>query len=485
MAKPLWALFAHQLHDRFVRGETSAEAIVLAHLERIEAVDGEVHAFLFVDRAGALQRAREEDRWAPDERARRPLSGVPIALKDNIVTRSMPTTAGSKILGEFWSPYDATVVEKLVDAGAILMGKTNLDEFAMGSSTEHSAFGPTLNPWDRARVPGGSSGGSAAAVAAGMVPVALGSDTGGSIRQPASYTGIVGFKPTYGRVSRYGLIAFASSLDQIGPMTRSVEDAARVFEIIQGVDVKDSTSLDETGSEADLHAGPWRIGLPREYFGEAGMDPLVREMMEKQVRALESQGHECVEISLPHTEYAIAAYYLIAPAEASSNLSRFDGVRYGVRSESRDLLEMYETTRDEGFGAEVKRRILLGTHALSAGYFDQYYLQAQKVRTRIREDFERAFADVDFIVTPTTPDRAFRLSERSDDPIRMYLGDIFTVTANLAGIPGISLPVGISEGLPVGMQWLAPPLNDRALLAAVRHIESQREPMPWPEEVLK
>ncbi len=480
----LWTRSAGELHDLFSQGEVSATAIVKAHLERIRALNEDIRAFLFVDADGALQQARLEDQWSIEERKARPLAGVPVALKDNIVTRSMPTTAGSKILGEFRSPYDATVVDKLVKAGAIIIGKTNLDEFAMGSSTEHSAFGVTRNPWDRERVPGGSSGGSAAAVAARMVPVALGSDTGGSIRQPASYSGIVGFKPTYGRVSRYGLIAFASSLDQIGPMTRTVEDAHRVFEVIEGYDPHDSTSIRDASGSRNTESHPRRVGVPKEYFGD-GIDPYVREEVERGLHILRDQGHQLVEISLPHTEYAIAAYYLIAPAEASSNLSRYDGVRYGVRTEARDLLGMYEATRDEGFGDEVKRRILLGTHALSAGYYDEYYLTALKVRTLIRQDFERAFDEVDVIVTPTTPDRAFRFGERSDDPIRMYLGDIYTVTANLAGVPGISLPVGIGDGLPVGLQLLAPAMADGALLALAGELQGALEPMLWPEEAHK
>lgn len=478
----LWAMDAYALHEQFASGAISAEAIVKAHLDRIQAWDSTIGAFLFVDAEGALRRAREEDAWTLDERRRRPLSGVPVALKDNIVTRHMPTTAGSKILGAFLSPYDATVVDKLMDAGAILIGKTNLDEFAMGSSTEHSAFHPTRNPWDATRVPGGSSGGSAAAVAARMVPVALGSDTGGSIRQPASYCGVVGMKPTYGRVSRYGLIAFASSLDQIGPMTRSLRDSRLVYGVIHGSDPHDSTSLTNVAEPIPSQEQRWRIGLPREFFGD-GMDDGVRRVIDQALESLQGLGHELVEISLPHTDYAIAAYYLIAPAEASSNLSRYDGVRYGMRASGGDLLNMYETTRDEGFGDEVKRRVLLGTHALSAGYYDAYYLTAQKVRTRIREDFDQAFQTVDYIVTPTTPDTAFVLGARSDDPIKMYLGDIFTVTANLAGIPGLSMPAGLVAGLPVGLQWLAPPLFDAALLDAAETLERVLQPMPWPEEV--
>lgn len=481
----LWSWSARRLHDEFVQGAVSAETIVMAHLNRIEAIDSTVKAFLFVDAEGALQEARRQDRWSERERRLRPLSGVPLAVKDNIVTRTMPTSAGSKILEGFLSPYDATVIEKVKAAGAIVIGKTNLDEFAMGSSTEHSAFHPTANPWDIERVPGGSSGGSAAAVAARLVPVALGSDTGGSIRQPAAYCGVVGMKPSYGRVSRYGLIAFASSLDQIGPFARTVEDSRLVYEVIAGYDPKDSTSLPGEGEEpAPLSGATWRIGLPREYYGE-GIDPRIRTLIEAALAKLRDRGHELVEISLPHTQYAIATYYLIAPAEASSNLSRYDGVRYGLRVKGRDLLSQYETTRDVGFGSEVKRRILLGTHALSAGYYDAYYLTAQKVRTLIRQDFDEAFRTVDFIVTPTTPDLAFRFGERSDDPLKMYLGDIFTATANLAGLPGLSMPVGLADGLPVGLQWLAPPLYDGPLFRAAAGLEQVLDTVPWPLEVVQ
>lgn len=477
-----WRASAHELHQHFVEGKISAEAVVSSHLQRIAARDGEIGAFLHVNEEGALARAKEQDGWAEGKRADHPLSGVPVAVKDNIVTRGMPTTAGSKILRDFMSPFDAAVIEKLLAAGAIIVGKTNLDEFAMGSSTEHSAWHPTHNPWELSRVPGGSSGGSAAAVAAGLTPLALGSDTGGSIRQPASYCGIVGMKPTYGRVSRYGLIAFASSLDQIGPMARSVEDARLLYEAIEGVDPRDSTSTAAPSATLARGNGPWRIGLPREYFGE-GIEPGVRAAMDQALERLRSLGHQLVEISLPHTSYAIATYYLIAPAEASSNLSRYDGVRYGMRVDGHDLVNMYETTRDQGFGAEVKRRILLGTHALSAGYYDAYYLTAQKVRTLIRRDFDQAFGQVDFIVTPTTPDCAFPLGSRDDDPIKMYLGDIFTATANLAGIPGLSMPVGLSEGLPVGLQWLAPPFQESQLFQAAAALEAVLPKLPWPTGV--
>jgi aspartyl-tRNA(Asn)/glutamyl-tRNA(Gln) amidotransferase subunit A len=475
-------LSAAELHQKFVNGDVTAADIVSAHLTRIQRVDAAIGAFLHVDEAGAMRQAEVQDSWGTEERRRRPLSGVPVALKDNVVTRDMPTTAGSRILEGFSSPYDATVVVKLRAAGGIALGKTNLDEFAMGSSTEHSAFQTTRNPWSLDRVPGGSSGGSAAAVAAGMVPLALGSDTGGSIRQPASYCGIVGLKPTYGRVSRYGLIAFASSLDQIGPMARTVADTRLLYEAIRGCDPNDSTSLTEGVEAPPQPLRPLRLGIPHEYFGE-GIEPAVRSAVEEALERLRSQGHTLVPISLPHTRYAVATYYLIAPAEASSNLARYDGVRYGLRAGGRDLVAMYENTRDEGFGAEVKRRILLGTHALSHGYYEAYYLTAQKVRTLIRQDFDQAFQSVDFIITPTTPDQAFVLGERSDDPLTMYLGDVFTATANLAGIPGLSLPIGLANGLPVGLQWLAPSLADDALLDAAEHFEGSLAPMPWPEEV--
>lgn len=472
-------LSARELHDRFVGGDLSALSIVQAHLDRIEALDGDIGAFLCVAREEALREARQQDNWSREERKGRSLAGVPIALKDNLVTRGMPTTAGSRILQGFMSPYTATAVERVQQAGGIVVGKTNLDEFAMGSSTEHSAFQQTRNPWDLERVPGGSSGGSAAAVAARMVPVALGSDTGGSIRQPAAYCGIVGMKPTYGRVSRYGLIAFASSLDQIGPMTRTVDDAGMVYDVVSGYDAHDATALQNISEPPSKAERPLKIGVPQEYFGE-GMDEGVRSVVQQALERLAAMGHQLVNISLPHTEYAIATYYLIAPAEASSNLSRFDGIRYGFRADANDLLGLYESTRDLGFGAEVKRRILLGTHALSAGYYDEYYLTAQKVRTLIRNDFATAFESVDFVVTPTTPDKAFRFGERDDDPIKMYLGDIYTATANLAGIPGLSMPVGLSDGLPVGLQWLAPALHDAPLLDAAAAFEKALGAMPWP-----
>jgi len=471
---------AVSLHEKFCAGELQAQEIVEAHLARLEAVDPQVRAFLHVDAESARRTARIQDGWTPAQRRQRPLAGVPVAIKDNIVTGDMPTTAGSKILSNFRAPYEATVMRLLKEAGAIVIGKTNLDEFAMGSSTEHSAFFPTKNPWDLTRVPGGSSGGSAAAVAARLVPVALGSDTGGSIRQPAAYTGIVGLKPTYGAVSRYGLIAFASSLDQIGPLTRSVADARYVFDVIHRHDPQDATSVAAYTPVTRDASKPLTIGVPEEYFSE-GLDPRVADRVRNALAVLEEHGARLVTISLPHSPYAISAYYLIAPAEASSNLARYDGVRYGYRAEAKDLVSLYETTRDEGFGPEVKRRILLGTHALSTGYYDAYYLKAQKVRTLIRDDFQKAFQAVDVIVTPTTPDLPFKLGERQADPLAMYLGDIYTVPANLAGIPGLSLPAGQVDGLPVGLQLLAPWFGEAVLFEAAGWVESLMPRATWPE----
>lgn len=480
---PVYEWTAREIRDRTQSGEIAVEEVMRNIFDRIREVEPHVRAFLSLAEDQAVSRARSLDSVPLEERGKYPLFGVPVAVKDNIVTKTMETTAASRILQGFMPPYDATVVEKLLAAGAIIVGKTNLDEFAMGSSTEHSAYQKTKNPWDLGRVPGGSSGGSAAAVAARMVPVALGSDTGGSIRQPASYCGVIGFKPTYGRVSRYGLIAFASSLDQIGPFGRTVEDVALVTQAISGPDRNDSTSLRmdlppmDLGSRTSLK--DMKIGIPREYFGD-GMDARVRTTIEEALERVRALGGELVEISLPHTQYAIATYYLIAPAEASSNLSRYDGVRYGQRVAGDDLLTMYENTRENGFGPEVKRRILLGTHALSAGYYDAYYLKAQKVRTLIRQDFERAFGQVDVIITPTTPDLPFKFGERDQDPLQMYLSDVYTVTSNLAGIPSVSVPAGLADGLPVGLQWMGPALKDKDLLAASHVFWQQHETREWP-----
>ena len=458
------------LSRKLAAKEVSAVEATRACLDRIAAVDGAIHAFLLVDEAGALAQARASDERRARGEARGPLDGVPVALKDLFCTKGLPTTCGSRILEGFVPPYDSTHVQRLKDAGAVLLGKLNMDEFAMGSSNENSAFGPCHNPWDLARTTGGSSGGSAAAVAARMCFASLGTDTGGSIRQPAALTGTTGIKPTYGRCSRYGVIAFASSLDQVGPFARTVEDCATVLQTIAGRDPLDSTSLDApvpdwVGGLANAEVKGMRLGVPREYFRE-GLDPDVERCVRAALRQLVDLGAELVEVSLPHTDYGIATYYLVAPAEASSNLARYDGVRYGlsVREEGGGLREMYFRTRAAGFGPEVKRRIMIGTYALSSGYYDAYYLRAQKVRTLIRRDFEAAFAEVDAIVAPTTPMPAFRLGERLDDPLQMYLGDVFAVPANLAGLPGMSVPCGFTaQDLPVGLQILGRPLDEASV----------------------
>jgi aspartyl-tRNA(Asn)/glutamyl-tRNA(Gln) amidotransferase subunit A len=414
------------------------------------------------------------------------IDGIPVAIKDNMVQSGEPTTCASRILDGFVSPYTSTVVARLQAAGAVVIGRTNLDEFAMGSSTEHSAFGPSLNPWDPSRTTGGSSGGSAAAVAAGIVPAALGSDTGGSIRQPSSFCGVTGIKPTYGRVSRWGLVAFASSLDQIGVIARSAADCATVLAQIAGHDPRDSTGLPEPvpdyASALDGDISDVVIGLPREYFAEEGVDPAVLNTVREAVAALESAGAKTREVSLPHARYGVATYYLISDAEASSNLARYDGVRYGLRAAgAHGLTEMYERTRSEGFGDEVKRRIILGTYVLSAGYYDAYYRKAQQVRTLLRRDFEQAFEGCNVIATPTAPEIAFRLGEKTDDPLSMYLSDIFTVSANLAGIPAISLPCGTSDGMPVGLQLLGPALDEATPLRvanAFQQFSGHHEPRP-------
>jgi aspartyl-tRNA(Asn)/glutamyl-tRNA(Gln) amidotransferase subunit A len=405
-----------------------------------------------------------------------PLAGTPIAIKDNMATTDLPTTCGSKILEGYRSPFEATVVRRAREAGAVVVGKTNMDEFAMGSSTENSAFGPTLNPYDRGRVPGGSSGGSAAAVAAGLVPMALGSDTGGSVRQPAAFCGVVGIKPTYGRVSRYGLVAYASSLDQIGTLGRSVRDAARLLRVVAGHDPRDATTVERPVPDFERAVARGVeglvVGLPDEYVPE-GLAPDLRALIERALATLSACGAEVRRVSLPHTRHAIACYYLIATAEASSNLSRYDGVRYGPRAVADDLVSMYETTRSHGFGTEVKRRIMLGTYALSAGYYDQYYGTAQRARQLITRDFRRVFeAGVDVLFTPTSPTPAFELGERTADPVEMYLSDVFTVTANLAAIPGVSVPIGEVRGLPVGGQVLAPWWEEERMLAVAGALES-------------
>ena len=472
-----------ELTAKLARREISAREITQSCLDQIARVDGQIHAFISHDAADALAQADAADKEISNG-AKKPLLGVPIAVKDVLAVKNQPLNCASKILGNFISPYDATVVEKLKAAGAIVFGRLNMDEFAMGSSTENSAFGTTRNPWDTTRIPGGSSGGSAAAVAAQECIASLGSDTGGSIRQPAALCGCVGLKPTYGRVSRYGLVAFASSLDQIGPFTKDVRDAATMLGVLSGVDLRDSTSVPQpvpdytkalTGDVRGL-----KIGLPKEYL-VGGLDPEVKAAVDAAVKKFTELGAEVVEISLPHTDYAVATYYIIATAEASANLACFDGIRYGARVDGADPIELYSKTRGAGFGPEVKRRIILGTYVLSSGYHDAYYLHAQKVRTLIRQDFLRAFETVDVIATPTTPTAAFKAGEKSGDPLQMYLSDIFTISCNLAGIPGLSLPCGFTQNprLPVGLQLLGKPFGEESLLRAAHAYEQST---PWHTE---
>jgi aspartyl-tRNA(Asn)/glutamyl-tRNA(Gln) amidotransferase subunit A len=439
--------------------QLTAEQAAQESLEAIRRLDGQVQAFLWLDDAQALETARKIDKQIEAGEAVGPLAGLPIAVKDNICTRFGRTTCGSKILHNFESPYNANVIDLLQQAGAVIIGKTNMDEFAMGSSTENSAFTKTRNPWDAGRVPGGSSGGSAAAVAARMVSVALGSDTGGSIRQPASFCGITGLKPTYGRVSRFGLVAYGSSLDQIGPFGVDARDVALVLQAIAGHDLRDSTSANEPVADylKDLESLrlPLKVGIAAEYFGE-GLDPQVKAAVMQAIDVLKSKGAEVVEVHLPHLKYAVATYYIVATAEASSNLARYDGVHYGYRTpEPKDYIDLYCSSRQEGFGQEVKRRIMLGTFTLSSGYYDAYYLKALKVRTLIKQDFEKAFETCDVIVSPTAPAPAWEFGQMKSDPLAMYLADIYTISANLAGIPGISVPCGFSsDGLPIGMQLM-------------------------------
>ena len=475
----LYEASARALASRMDRGEVSSRELTQAVLDRIESMEPLVNAFISVDPTGALEQADAVDRRRQQGEELGPLAGIPLALKDVICVAGGRTTCGSRILADYRSPYDATVVEKLRRADAVLIGKTNMDEFAMGSSTENSGFGPTRNPHDLERVPGGSSGGSAAAVAAQEAILALGSDTGGSVRQPAGYCGVVGLKPTYGRVSRYGLVAYASSLDQIGPLAKDAADAALLLQVVAGHDPRDATSValpvpDYTAAlERDLV--PLKVGLPREYFGP-GLDPEIRQAVEKVAHTLEHNGAELIDLHLPvagHPDYCVGAYYLIAMAEASANLTRYDGVRYGARAAgAADITALNSQTRSTGFGTEVKRRIMLGTYALSAGYYDAYYLKAQKVRTLIRQDFEQAFTQCDILLGPVAPSTAFRLGENIDDPLQMYLNDIYTVSVNLAGLPGIALPCSASaDGLPIGCQLLAAPFAEERLLHTAHALE--------------
>jgi len=471
----LWELTIWQARELLHKGELTSEELTRALLERISNVEPKIHAFITICGKEALEQAREADRLLREGK-RSPLLGIPIALKDVLCTKGTPTTCGSRILENFVPPFDATVVRKLREQGAVFLGKTNMDEFAMGSSTEHSAFGPTRNPWDLERIPGGSSGGSAAAVAAHECLGALGSDTGGSIRQPASCCGIVGLKPTYGRVSRFGLVAFASSLDQIGPMTKDVRDCAILLEAISGHDPKDSTSIPvpvppyESCLEADLRG--MRVGYLESSKAE-GLDPEVKEAVKRSLEIMEGMGMELIPVRLPHMAYALPSYYLVAPAEASSNLARYDGVKYGLRcGEEEGLMEMYLCTRSLGFGPEVKRRIMLGTYALSAGYYEAYYRKACQIRTLLVRDFKEAFGKCEVIVSPTSPTTAFKLGEKLHDPIEMYLSDYFTIPVNMAGLPAISIPCGFdSRGLPIGVQIIGDLLQEERILQVAYALE--------------
>ncbi len=464
----LYSLTIHELQQKIKNGDVSALQLAESVFSRIDAVEERVHSYIRLMKEEALAAAVKADEQIKKGDIQ-PLTGIPIALKDIVCTKGITTTCGSHILHNFVPPYNATVVEKLSAAGAVFVGKTNMDEFAMGSSTEASYFGPTRNPWDLERIPGGSSGGSATAVAADECIASIGSDTGGSIRQPAALCGVVGLKPTYGRVSRFGLIAFASSLDQIGPFTKDVEDCAIMMNALAGYDPRESTSVKAEVPDYRQFIGRdisgWKVGIPKEYFVE-GIDPEVSAAVSRAIDVVKKCGGQCIDISLPHTQYSVAVYYIIAPAEASSNLARYDGVKYGFRAaDARDLAQMYTKTRRQGFGAEVKRRIMIGTYALSAGYYDAYYGKASQVRALIRRDFDEAFQQCDVILTPTTPTPAFKIGEKTDDPLQMYLSDIFTISTNLAGIPGISVPCGFTAaGLPIGVQFLAGHFEEGKLL---------------------
>ena len=474
----LFRLKAHELQQKLSRREVSAVEITQSVLARADKVDSTIQSFITRTPEAALAQAKRVDEKLARGENVSPLAGIPGALKDNMCTKGIKTTCASKILANFVPPYDATITEKLAAADAVIVGKANMDEFAMGSSTENSGFFVTRNPWDAERVPGGSSGGSGAAVAAGEAIWSLGSDTGGSIRLPAAYCGVVGLKPTYGRVSRYGLVAYASSLDQIGPFARDVRDCALVLGAISGHDRRDSTSINAPVPDytAKLEAGVkgLKIGLPREYF-VAGMQPEVEAAIRRSIDELVKMGAELVEVSMPNTQYALATYYLIATAEASSNLGRYDGVGFGHRGEGSDIVSMYKRSRAEGFGPEVQRRIMLGTYALSSGYYDAYYLKALKVRTLIKQDFDRAFGQVDVLIAPIAPTTAFKIGEKVEDPLAMYLVDVCTIPSNLAGVPALSLPCGFVEGLPVGMQIIGPHLSEATLLQVAYTFEQAHD----------
>ncbi len=480
MAETLYYRTASDLNRELESKRISSEEIVRAVIDRTRAVDEKVCAFISFDEDDAIAQAKASDARRARGEALGPLDGIPVGIKDIMAVKGQPLTCASRMLGKFVSPYDATSIRKLKDAGAVVWGRLNMDEFAMGSSTENSSVKTTANPWNTECIPGGSSGGSAACVAAGEAPLSLGSDTGGSIRQPAALCGVVGMKPTYGLVSRYGLVAFASSLDQIGPFAHTVEDAALLLQTIAGHDRFDSTSfktdIPDYRTELQRKRGPWKLGIPREYFGE-GLDPEVEKAVRAAIEFYRKEGCEIVDVSLPHSDYAVGVYYIIATAEASSNLARYDGVRYTHRStDVKDAIDLYFKTRAEGFGPEVKRRVILGTYVLSSGYYDAYYLKAQKVRTLIRGDFLNAYEEVDALITPTTPAPAFRRGEKVDDPLQMYLSDIYTISANLAGIPGISIPCGFSGGgLPIGLQILGQPFKEADLFAIARKFEQAHD----------
>jgi aspartyl-tRNA(Asn)/glutamyl-tRNA(Gln) amidotransferase subunit A len=476
------------LRERVVAGEVSAAELTRTFIDRIAQFDSQLASVVHYDAEDALEQAQRVDQARAEGQPLGPLAGVPVLLKDNLCTRGMPTTCASRVLEGYVPPYDAHVVEAVRRAGAIVLGKTNMDEFAMGSSTEHSAFGPTRNPWDRSRVPGGSSGGSAAATAAGLAAAALGSDTGGSVRQPAALCGVTALKPTYGRVSRYGLVAFASSLDQVGPIARSVADVARLLGVIAGHDPRDATSVQREVAEYETHGGRERrslkVGVLRDEL-DSGCDSDTKRAVERAAEQLAQAGCELVDVHLPHAGHAVSVYYLIAPSEASSNLARYDGMRYGKRVAGRDLLETYDKTRAEGFGPEVKRRIMLGTYALSAGYYEAYYLRAQKVRTLLRRDYEAAFSHCDVVLGPTSPTPAFEIGERLQDPLSMYQTDRHTLPPSLVGLPALNVPCGRSaEGLPLGMQLTAPPYEEARLLGLgelFERVGAHEQPGPPPD----
>ena len=472
-------LTLHEAGQRLRAREISSRELTEAVFQRISDTEGKLHSYITLCHQTALEQAMKADERINKEDHLHPLLGIPIAVKDNFLTQGIKTTCASRILGEFIPPYDSNTATKIREAGAIITGKTNLDEFAMGSSAENSAFFPTRNPWDTSRVPGGSSGGSAAAVAADQCIAAVGTDTGGSIRQPAAFCGIVGLKPTYGRVSRYGIVAFASSMDQVGPMTKDVRDCALMLAAIAGYDPRDSTSVNQSVptyiDELNADVKGLRLGIPKEYF-VSGMQPEVQQGVRDAVRQLERNGAVLQEISLPHTEYAVAVYYIIATAEASSNLARYDGMRYGYRAPGNDLTDTYMLSREQGFGPEVKRRIMLGTYVLSAGYYEAYYLKAQKVRALIKKDFDEAFNTCDAIITPTVPTTAFKIGEKTQDPLQMYLSDIYTISVNLAGVPALSLPCGFdSHGLPIGMQIVGKRFDESTVLNIAFAFEQQSE----------